>query len=76
MRTMAQTKLKPNPLRFRALEEAREAVLKLSTLKPLLTPQDEETLALLMDKKLMIQLEKSLGQAEAGKLEPLHNILR
>lgn len=76
MRTMPQAKLKSNSLHFRALEEAREAVLKLSTLKPLLTSQDEETLALLMDKELMAQLEKSLGEAEAGKLEPLHNILR
>lgn len=60
---------------FRALEEAREAVIKLGVLKPFLSPQDEETLALLMDKKLMTHLERSMNEASAGQLEPLENIL-
>lgn len=63
------------PQSFRALEEAREAVIKLGTLKPFLSPQDEETLALLMDKKLMVHLEHSMNEASAGQLEPLENIL-
>lgn len=60
---------------FRALEEAREAVIKLGTLKPFLSPQDEETLMLLMDKKLMTHLERSVNEASAGRFEPLENIL-
>lgn len=60
---------------FRALEEAREAIIKLGTLKPFLSPQDEETLALLMDKKLMAHLERSINEASAGQFEPLENIL-
>lgn len=60
---------------FRIFEEAYEAVTKLSALKPLLSPQDEETLSILMDKKLMENLEKSLKEAGKGRLEPLKNIL-
>ena len=56
---------------FRALEKAREAVIKLETLKPFLTSQDEETLAILMDKKLMTSLEKSLKEADEGKYDLL-----
>jgi len=61
---------------FRILGEAQEAVIKLRTLKPFLTPRDEETLALLMDKELMAHLAKSLREAEKNKVEPLENILR
>lgn len=60
---------------FRIFEEAHEAVTKLSVLKPLLSPQDEETLSILMDKKLMERLEKSLKEAGKGRLESLKNIL-
>ncbi len=59
-----------------ALEEAREAVVKLKTLKPLLSPKDEETLAILIDKQLMGHLEKSLSEEARGKVEPLKNILK
>ena len=61
--------------RFHALDEAREAIDKLRTLKQFLSPQDQETLALLMDKELMHQLQKSLQEARQGKVEPLHSIL-
>jgi len=57
-------------------EEAQGAVSKLSALKPLLSPKDEETLAILIDKKLLSHLEKSMREAEEGELEPLKNILR
>ena len=60
---------------FRALEEAREAVIKLGTLKSFLSPQDEETIALLMDTKLMVHLERSMNEASDGQFEPLENIL-
>lgn len=76
---MAQTTSKAKSQsvsRFRILEEAHEAVTKLRTLKPLLSPQDEDTLAILMDKKLLSHLEKSLSEAHAGKTEPLKNILK
>ena len=62
--------------RFQALEEAREAVVKLTTLKPFLSPEDEETLAVLMDKQLMTGLARSLEEIRKGKLEPLENILK
>ena len=61
---------------FRALEEAREAVITLRTLRPLLSEQDEETLALLVDRELMRDLETSLKEAEDGKLEPISSILK
>ena len=60
---------------FRILEEAHEAITKLKTLSSLLTPQDQETLALLMDKELARQLEQSVDEAKKGKLEPLESIL-
>lgn len=63
------------PYNFRVFEEAHEAVVKLKTLKPFLSPQDEETLAILIDKELMNHLEKSLREANEGKIEPLQNIL-
>ena len=59
-----------------ALEEAREAVVKIKTLKPLLSPKDEETLAILMDKELMSHLDISLKEAKEGKIEPLENVLK
>lgn len=59
-----------------ALKEAQEAIFKILTLKPLLSKKDEETLSLLLDKKLMNQLKKSLKEAEIGELEPLKNILK
>ena len=67
------TKVKPTSTL--ALEEAREAVVKIRTLKPLLSPMDQETLVTLMDKELMGHLDKSLKEAERGQLEPLKNIL-
>ena len=69
------TKSKNVSQRFHALEEAREAVIKLRTLKAFLSPQDEETLALLMDKDLMRHLQKSLQEAAQGMTEPLYSIL-
>lgn len=59
-----------------ALTEAQEAVIKLITLKPLLSSRDEETLSLLINKELMQRLKKSLKEAEKGKVEPLKNILK
>lgn len=61
---------------FKPLEEARKAVFKLNFLKQYLTPQDEETLEILMDKKIMARLEKSLIEAKNGQFEPLANILK
>lgn len=69
------TRLKDSASRFRVFKEAHEAVTKLRTLRPFLSPEDEETLAILMDKELMGHLEKSLSEAEKGRTEPLRNIL-
>jgi hypothetical protein len=74
--TKFQIKTQSPTLRFRILEEAREAVTKLSTLKPFLSPQDKETLVVLMDKELTAHLEKSLTEVDEGKFEPLENILK
>ena len=75
MHIKTATKSKNTPHRFHAFEEAREAVTKLRTLKAFLSPQDEQTLALLMDRDLMRHLQKSLKEAEQGKVVPLHSIL-
>lgn len=61
-----------NPLAF---EEAKESVTRLSLLKPFLTPIDEETLSILMDKKLVGDLQKSLSDSSAGKVSSLRGIL-
>ena len=76
---MVPTVQKQSPashVRFRILEEARDAVAKLRTLQPLLSPQDQETLAILMDQDLMQHLDKSLREAASGKTEPLAHILK
>lgn len=59
-----------------AFKETQEAVVKIKTLKPLLSSKDEKTLAILVDKGLMTHLNKSLREAAAGKTEPLENILK
>lgn len=61
---------------FGVLEEAREAVVRLSTLQKFLSPADEETLALLMDKKFMDHLGKSLSEVKKAKLSPLVSVLK
>ena len=63
-------------VRSRVLEDAREAIYRLRTLRPLLTPGDAETLAILMERELMIHLGKSLQEEASGKMEPLRNILK
>lgn len=76
MNTATKSKINSHfPLRLKIFEEAREAITKLKTLKPFLTPQDEETLSILMDTKLLNHLDESLKETSEGKLEPLKNIL-
>ena len=62
--------------RLRVLEDAREAIYRLRTLRPLLSPADAETLAILMDRELVEHLGKSLQEETSGKVEPLRNILK
>lgn len=57
------------------LKEAESAVRKLAQIKPLLSPQDEETLEILMDQELMNTLSNSIREAEAGEYEPIETIL-
>lgn len=61
---------------FGVLEEAQEAVVRLSTLQKFLSPGDEETLTLLMDKKFMNHLGKSLSEVKKSKLSPLVSVLK
>lgn len=72
--TQAVTRMESG-LHLQALEQAREAVVRLETLKAFLTPEDKETLSILIDKKLMALLGKSLTEAKKGKLVPLKSIL-
>ncbi|KKT96548.1 MAG: hypothetical protein UW97_C0008G0005 [Parcubacteria group bacterium GW2011_GWA2_45_15] len=68
-----QTTTRPtSPL---ALEEAKDAVIKLKSIKPFLTRADEETLGILIDKELVSNLSKSLSEAQRGEYEPLESIL-
>ena len=73
---MTKVKFQEKPSSSLAFEEAREAVVKIKTLKPLLSPKDEASLAILVDKELMTRLGKSLKEANEGKVEPLENILK
>jgi vacuolar-type H+-ATPase subunit C/Vma6 len=57
-------------------EEAREAVITLKNLRKYLTPSELETLEILLDKKIVRQLSKSLKEAEKGKLKPFESILK
>lgn len=58
-----------------AFEKAREAVIVLKTVNPLLSPVEKETLEILMDKDLMEDLEKSLADTKAGRISKLETIL-
>lgn len=59
----------------RAFERARDAVLTLQDSRSALSSQDEETLGMLMDERLIRQLDTSLREAKEGKVEPLESIL-
>ena len=61
-----------NPLAF---EEARESITRLFTLRQFLAPADEETLSILMDKKLIGDLQKSLSDTKIRKVSSLRSIL-
>lgn len=65
------TKKQNNP---RVFEEAREAIIKLSTLSRMLTRAELETLELLFDKRALTVISKSLEEAEKGKYEPISSI--
>ena len=58
-----------------ALESAEEAIITLKTLARLLSPEDRETLLMLMDSELMSDLDASLIEAADGKYEPIESIL-
>ncbi|MDO8569556.1 MAG: hypothetical protein Q7R89_02145 [bacterium] len=70
------TKTTIQPISPLALEEAKDAVTKLKSIKPFLTRADEETLSILMDKELISTLSKSLSEARRGEYEPLESICR
>lgn len=58
----------------RVFEEAREAIIKPMTLCRVLTRAELETLELLVDKRAMTTIGKSLQEAEGGKYEPMTSI--
>ncbi len=62
--------------RFQVFEKARESALTLLALKEILTPSELETLELLLNKKSLSQISKSLKEANEEKLEPFENILK
>lgn len=62
--------------RFLIFEKARESVLTLLALKEMLTPAELETLEILLDKKSLRQLSKSLKEAKEGKFKPIESILK
>ena len=69
---MTRTATKPN--NPRVFEEAREAIIKLTTLSRVLTRAELETLELLFDKRAMTTIGKSLQEAEQRKYEPIATI--
>lgn len=54
-------------------EKAREAVITIKTLRPALSPAEQETLAILFDSEAMETIEKSVEEADAGMFEPLRD---
>ncbi len=69
---MNRTATKPN--NPHVFEEAREAIIKLTTLSRVLTRAELETLELLFDKRAMTIIGKSLEEAERGTYEPITTI--
>jgi len=63
-------------VRIQVFEKAREAAITLLNLKDVLTKSELETLEILLDKKFLSQLSKSLKEAKEGKLESLEKILK
>jgi hypothetical protein len=70
------TKERMSTFRPEIFEEAREAVITLKNLQKYLSPAELETLEILLDKKIVRQLSKSLKESDRRKLEPLKNILK
>ncbi len=62
-------------MRLKAFEEAREAVIKLETLSRLLNPSDLETLEILLDKKAVNLLSKSLKESDDKKYKSIEKII-
>ncbi len=58
----------------RLFEEAREAIIKLTTLSRVLTRAELETLELLLDKRAMAIIGKSLEEVERREYEPIARI--
>lgn len=54
-----------------AFERARDAVTVIRTVRPMLTPSQAETLALLLDDETRETIERSVGEAERGQHRPL-----
>ena len=69
------TKQKKSDKKVGVFQDAYNAILQLSNIKPLLSEKEEETLSILIDQKLMSELNQSLKEAKEGKLEPLSNII-
>lgn len=63
----------PHPYTF---EKAREAVITIKTLRPTLSPAEQETLAILLDSEAVETIEKSVDEADAGVFESLENAIR
>ena len=71
-----QTTTQREDTRALVFQLAEEAVIKLKTLARLLSPEDQETLSILMDTEMMSDLNLSIQEAAAGKYEPIESILQ
>lgn len=62
----------PHPYTF---EKAREAVVAIKTLRPMLSPSELETLELLLDAEAMKTIERSVEEADSDIYEPLEKAI-
>ena len=76
MTNKTSTILDRSATRIQIFEKAREAAITLLDLKDFLTKAELETLEILLDKKSLAQLSKSLKEAREGKFEPIENIAK
>ncbi|MBU2578718.1 hypothetical protein KKA09_01195 [Patescibacteria group bacterium] len=73
---ITNTIIKTKNIELKIFEEAREAIIKLETLSRLLPSSDLETLEILLDKKAVNLLSKSLKEAEKGKIKPIEKFFK
>ena len=71
-----QTTTQREDTRALVFQLAEEAIIKLKTLAQLLSPEDRETLSVLMDTEVVSDLNVSIQEAATGEYEPIESILQ